>query len=105
MSLQHTITCICTCISSVAQLAERLPSTQCGGFKSHLRQLFFFSSEKEELSLGIVALLCLVTMTEHTCTYMYYMYMYVVHVAYLQCVPDSVPAGSRSGQSSLTRLT
>ena len=38
------------------------------GFKSHLRQLFFFSWEKEELSLGVVALLCLVSMTEYACT-------------------------------------
>ena len=31
--------------------------------------------EKKELCLGIVALLCLVSMTEHTCMYLY-MYMY-----------------------------
>ena len=39
-------------------------------FKSHLRQLIFYL-EKKELSLGIVALLCLVSLTEFTCTYLF----------------------------------
>ena len=46
---------------------EELP--QAGLEPAMYRQLFFFSLEKEELSLGVVALLCLVSMTEHTCTY------------------------------------
>ena len=39
------------------------------GFKSRPRQLFFFSWKKG-LSLGIVAWICLVSMTDYTCIYM-----------------------------------
>ena len=60
----HLMHCWITC---TCQLVEHLPSMQ--NVESHLRQLFFFSWEKEELSLGIVTLLCLVSMTEHTCTH------------------------------------
>ena len=36
------------------------------GFESRLRQLFF--SGEKELSLGVVACICLVSITDHTCT-------------------------------------
>ena len=51
----------------MAQLVECLPSTQ-NIAGSNPTWLFYFSCEKEELSLGVVALLCLVSMAECTCT-------------------------------------
>ena len=44
---------------------------ECCGLKSHVRLfLFFLLGKREELSLDVVALLCLVSMTEYTCTCM-----------------------------------
>ena len=48
----------------MAQLVERLPDTQ---NVAGSNPTWGSSLEKEELSLGVVALLRLVSMTEHTC--------------------------------------
>ena len=44
--------------------------------------LLFFLGKKKELSSGVVALLCLVSMTDCSCTCSWY-YMYSVHVCML----------------------
>ena len=36
------------------------------GFESCLRQLFFFSGKKEELSSGVVACICFVSITDYS---------------------------------------
>ena len=38
-------------------------------FESRPRQLFFFSWKKRELSSGVVAWICLVSMTDYTCNF------------------------------------
>ena len=48
----------------MAQLVERLPSTQ---NVAGLNPSSFFLLRKKELSLGVVDLLCLVSLTEFTC--------------------------------------
>ena len=41
------------------------------GVESRLRQSLLFLLRKRELSSGVVALLCLVSMTDRSCTYTY----------------------------------
>ena len=49
------------------------------------------------MSLGIVALLCLVSMTEHTCMYLY-MYMYDLLLADGSPFCSAGEGGEREGQ-------
>ena len=46
------------------ELSDEVSSITKEGEKYILRQLFSFSREKKELSLGVVALLCLASMTD-----------------------------------------
>ena len=49
----------------MAQLVERSPSTQNVAGSNPARGSSFFSREKRELSSGVVAWICLVSMTVH----------------------------------------
>ena len=52
----------------MAQLVQHLPRTQKIAGSSPTRGSFSFSLEKEELSSGVVACICLVSITDYSCT-------------------------------------
>ena len=58
----------------MAQLVQHLPRTQKIVGSSPARGSSSFSLEKKELSSGVVACICLVSITDYSCIYMY-MYM------------------------------
>ena len=65
---------------SVAQLAEvSAQYAEHCRFKSRLRQLFFFL-RKKELSLGMIALLCFVSITDHSCMLVYYRHVFLAYI-------------------------
>ena len=55
----------------MAQLVQHLPRTQKIAGSSPARGSSSFSLEKEELSSGVVACICLVSITDYSCIYMH----------------------------------
>ena len=52
----------------MAQLVQHLPRTQKMAGSSPARGSSYFSLEKKELSSGVVACICLVSITDYSCT-------------------------------------
>ena len=60
----------------MAQLVQHLPRTQKIAGSSPARGSSSFSLEKKELSSGVVACICLVSITDYSCMYMYIYRLY-----------------------------
>ena len=72
----------------MAQLVQHLPRTQKIAGSSPARGSSSFSLEKKELSSGVVACICLVSITDYSCICMYMyisMYQYLIHE--FTCLP------------------
>ena len=68
--MQTILLCLCIVVSvhaSVAQLVQHLPRTQKIVGSSSARGSSSFSLEKKELSSGVVACICLVSITDYSC--------------------------------------